>query len=618
MYRSRAVPTGSDPVPLSWRTRLWAAAILLLSLAFALLWSHYKLFWVDELLEFYTDSKPTAAAIVFGQLHYPFSLEPPGFHLLLHFLGRVFPAHPEFGSRLISILSLSVTEICVFRITLRLTAQANTALLAMALPLLFVTIDYAPEARVYSLLAALFALAILSYQSAIEETGRSRALALAGLFASLSAAILVHYYSILFPLPILAGEAVRTLRRRRVDWPLLLVLAAACAMFALNLPFLKPLHEIQANYYNTGETRAAMIPFTYLWLLCHFKVYFYLTYLWSYRAQFISYRLTDACLIAFVLLVFFRILRPARDSASLPVLIAVMGGFFLPVANVLMAHYATHAYVPRYSLPAIVSISILLSLLLERPLRRPRIFAIVLTLVLGVSSLYAAYNIHHQRAVTRLERAEFVSNPELVEELAAAARSPSLCAGRAPLPELAVLPATDVQPVGRRHRLTAARALPDVPQYDQPVRPQHRSHDETPHNNLRDRGGNTGTAPLPDLQRPRGRVDRPGADMPGPARRAARHSAGGHSLPGELPGRPHERRRRGLRPGSSVMPQWMAKVLNESPNHGIHSQPENIHNTVRTRSTHSWGSLASGSRLGTSRVNSANCNIASHRVNLCA
>ena len=419
MYRSRAVPTGSDPVPLSRRTRLCAAAILLLSLAFALLWSHCKLFWVDELLEFYTDSKPTAAAIVFGQLHYPFSLEPPDFHLLLHFLGRVFPAHPEFGSRLISILSLSVTEICVFRITLRLTAQANTALLAMALPLLFVTIDYAPEARVYSLLAALFALAILSYQSAIEETGRSRALALAGLFASLSAAILVHYYSILFPLPILAGEAVRTLRRRRVDWPLLLVLAAACAMFALNLPFLKPLHEIQANYYNTGETRAAMIPFTYLWLLCHFKVYFYLTYLWSYRAQFISYRLTDACLIAFVLLVFFRILRPARDSASLPVLIAVMGGFFLPVANVLMAHYATHAYVPRYSLPAIVAISILLSLLLERPLRRPRIFAIVLTLVLGVSSLYAAYNIHHQRAVTRLERAEFVSNPELVKELAA-------------------------------------------------------------------------------------------------------------------------------------------------------------------------------------------------------
>jgi hypothetical protein len=419
MYRNRAVPTGSDPVQLSWRTRLWAAAILILSLVFVLLWSHYKLFWIDELLEFYTDSRPSAAAIVFGQLHYPFSLEPPGFHLLLHFIGRLFPAHAELGSRLISILSLLITEICVFRITLRLTAQANTALVAMALPFLFVTVDYAPEARVYSLLAALFALALFSYQSAIDDTGGSRTLALAGLFASLSAAILVHYYGILFPLPILAGEAARTLRRRRFDWPLLLVMTASCAMFALNLPFLKPLHEIQANYYNTGETQATMIPFTYLWLVGHFKVYYYLTYLWTYRVQFFSYRITDACLIVFVLLVFVRVLRPARYSAGLPVLVAVLGGFFLPVANVLVAHYATHAYVPRYSLPAIVSISILLSLLLQRPLRHPHVFAAVLTLVLGVSSLYAAYNVHHQRAVTQFHRAEFSLTPALLAELAA-------------------------------------------------------------------------------------------------------------------------------------------------------------------------------------------------------
>jgi hypothetical protein len=43
----------------------------------------------------------------------------------------------------------------------------------------------------------------------------------------------------------------------------------------------------------------------------------------------------------------------------------------------------------------------------------------VLTLVLGVSSLYAAYNIHRQRAITRLERAEFVSTPQLLAELSA-------------------------------------------------------------------------------------------------------------------------------------------------------------------------------------------------------
>jgi len=419
MHRSRVVPTGSSSIPLSRSTRVCAAAILLLSLASALLWSHYKLFWVDELLEFYTDSKPSAAAIIFGQLHYPFSLEPPAFHLLLHFVDRLFPAHPEFGSRLISILSLLVTEICCFRITYRLKAQANAALVAMALPFLFVTIDYAPEARIYSLLAALFALAILSYQSAIDDTGGSRAFALAGLFASLSAAILVHYYGLLLPLPILAGEAARTLRRRRVDWPLLVMIAGSFAMFGLNLPFLKPLHEIQANYYNTGEARATMMPFTYLWLVLHFKVYYYLSSFQNYRTQVLYYLITDALLITVTILVFFRILRLAKESAHLPVLLAVLGGFFLPVANVLAAHFVTHAYAPRYSLPAVVSISILAALLLERPLRHPLIFAAALLLVLGAASHYAAYNIRRQRAETRLARTQFGFAPALLAELAA-------------------------------------------------------------------------------------------------------------------------------------------------------------------------------------------------------
>jgi 4-amino-4-deoxy-L-arabinose transferase-like glycosyltransferase len=384
-----------------------------------LLWSHYKLFWVDELLEFYTDSKSSAAAIIFGQLHYPFSLEPPAFHLLLHFMERLFPAHPELGSRLISILALLVIEFCVFRITFRLTAQANAALIAMALPFLFVTIDYAPEARVYNLLAALFALAILSYQSAIEDTGGSRVFALAGLFASLSAAILIHYYGLLLPLPILAGEMVRTLRLRRIDWALLVVIAGSFAMFGLNLPFLKPLHEIQANYYNTGEARSTMIPFTYLWLVLHFKVYYYLSSFQNYRTQVLYYLITVACLVTVTMLVFFRILRPARIDARLPVLLTVLCGYFLPVANVLVAHYVTHAYVPRYSLPAVVSLSILAALLLEPLLRHPLIFTAALLLVLGEASHYAAYNIQRQRAETRLARTEFGFAPALRAELAA-------------------------------------------------------------------------------------------------------------------------------------------------------------------------------------------------------
>ena len=52
------------------RTTLAVFCLTLITTAVCcLVWSHARLFWVDELLEYYTDTKPTAYAILLGQWH---------------------------------------------------------------------------------------------------------------------------------------------------------------------------------------------------------------------------------------------------------------------------------------------------------------------------------------------------------------------------------------------------------------------------------------------------------------------------------------------------------------------------------------------------------------------
>src|ERR1035441_8448101 len=110
--------TVGAPARLSPATLLAATAILVSSFVLVLLSIHYKLFWGDELLGYYSDAKPSIGAILFGQRYYPFSLDPPAFHILLYLMHKLLPAAaPEFSSRILSALFLLVTEVCVFRIT---------------------------------------------------------------------------------------------------------------------------------------------------------------------------------------------------------------------------------------------------------------------------------------------------------------------------------------------------------------------------------------------------------------------------------------------------------------------------------------------------------------------
>jgi 4-amino-4-deoxy-L-arabinose transferase-like glycosyltransferase len=299
--------------------------------------------------------------------------------LLEHLLDRIAPSHPEFSARMLSALCLPVTQLCVFWATLRLTGKQRPALFAMALPCLLATFEYAAEARVYSVLAALFAVAIVRYQAAIQPGAKQRILALLGVCCSLSAATLCHYYGLFLVFPFLCGEAVRFAQRRRVDWAMAAVLAISLSVFVLNLPFMHALHEIQAHYYDTGETAWRMIPLTYAWFVAPDGVYFL-------AATQMGWRLLVpgvTCVVLAFFLAFFRHWRRMGDPNIAPMYAVLAGGCLLPVVNLAVAHFFTHAYVPRYSLPGAATLSIALGVMLASWLRRRWSFALAM-LILGV------------------------------------------------------------------------------------------------------------------------------------------------------------------------------------------------------------------------------------------
>ncbi len=400
-----------DGCGVSWRglrlsTRIWFSTTLLATAVLCLLWSHWKLFWVDELLEYTTDTKPTFAAVFRGQLRAPFSLEPPAFHLLLHALHRVIPS-AELASRLPSMAALLGVQICVFFLSLRWRGEQQQAVAAMLLPLVLVTVDYGPEARVYEVLTVCLAAALLSWQRAVSGRG-ARGWALTGLGVALGGAMLVHYYGVLAAVPLFAGEAVRTAQRRRVDWPVVLTLLAGVGCLLLDLPFERALAPFRLHYYATGETSWLKVPVTYSWFALHW---------WIYAK---GARLLPLCMAAAIVLFGVALLQVAaaavgrRKRGPVRMDAALLAAALLPIAGLVLAQVA-RAYVPRYSLPAVVGLAVLLPAVVFDYVRGHAARSAVCVLLLFAGAAYGTHQIVRAKREGAARMAELRSLPAQAE-----------------------------------------------------------------------------------------------------------------------------------------------------------------------------------------------------------
>jgi hypothetical protein len=389
-----------------------AFVIVVFTFGLSLYYSASKKLWSDEVIELLSDSKTSFARIIYDQAHYPFSLDPPASHLFLHALLSLAPHHTVLLMRLPSMLGLAVIQLALCVFTWRLLRHGGAAVVATALPACLVTIDYSSEARVYSLFAMCFALALIAYQAALLLSGRRRIAALLGLFISLGTGMLLHYYGIFLPVPMLAGELYRWRRKDRVDKPMMAVLLGVYLVMILNLPYIAAGHVVQTHYFK-GQAKWSEIIWTFLFFVIHFGIY-----QTNLVERLLAFPLTALAIVAIPWFAVRRWRCTPRDSSHTAMLVALIVAFLLPFPYVALAHLVTHGYSPRYGLPSVVAVAVLLPLI-ALPLLQKRVVAATLVIcVLLIATVY----VHHHVAMLRVEAAtsdrELKLSPEVQAEIA--------------------------------------------------------------------------------------------------------------------------------------------------------------------------------------------------------
>jgi hypothetical protein len=172
-------------------------------------------------------------------------------------------------------------------------------------------------------------------------------LSLAGLSLSLAAALSCHYYAILTFGPLIAGEAVRSVSRRRLDFGVWIALGVGLIPLAIFLPLIKAARGYSHNF----------------WAKPH----------WADMIEFYQRLLTPALLPLFAVIILLGIFSLARSANlrsstiepanSVPIheIAAAVGFALLPVAAVILAKTITGAFTDRYAMPAVIGVSILLA-----------------------------------------------------------------------------------------------------------------------------------------------------------------------------------------------------------------------------------------------------------------
>lgn len=209
------------------RLLLWTLAVVLPAMALST--SAARPLWYDELYTYYVAREPSIGA-VFTALLAGADTNPPVDYLLRHLSLRAFGDTP-IAFRLPSVLAF-IVGLFAIHAYVRPRVSRTAAVAAFVLPVATLAAFYSIEGRAYALLFASAALALLAWQRAIELPRSPFRLLL--LVAGLSVGPFTHYFGVLNYLPVVAGEAWRSVKRRQIDWPI----AAAILASLLALPLL--------------------------------------------------------------------------------------------------------------------------------------------------------------------------------------------------------------------------------------------------------------------------------------------------------------------------------------------------------------------------------------------
>ncbi|MBU6480053.1 MAG: glycosyltransferase family 39 protein [Nitrospirae bacterium] len=301
-----------------------------------------KPMWNDELFTYFIAQAPSLSgiwsALLTGADQNPFP-----FYVLTRWSLGLFGVN-EWALRLPEMIGVWGAGVCLFHIV----AHRSSSLYGfVAMIFLFGTGAnfYSYEARPYGLVLAFASASWLSWQAATER--RVRWLPLLGLFGSLAAALCSHYYAVLVFVPLGIAELVRSYDRRRVDWAIWLAMGGALSPLLVFIPVIEKARTYAKGFWALPSWQS--IPETYSLLLMPAPLMLMLVLIFAGILAVAHVQHVDA--------------RASVNASAIPAheLAVALGYVSFPVIAVAVAMSVTGAFVPRYALPTVLGVSVLVA-----------------------------------------------------------------------------------------------------------------------------------------------------------------------------------------------------------------------------------------------------------------
>jgi len=322
--------------------------------------------WYDEL-----SSRWFGEAASLGEFvnHVRAGVEPtPPLYLITQYLSVHFIGWGEWVGRVPSMAGYGVSLIFLYLFVAR-RLDAIGGATAMAVMILSGSIYYAQEARPYGLVFGCASLAMWSWQMYIEKgLARHAALCVMALFTAGS----LHYYAVLLSVPFGLAELVRIWQRRRIDWKILLAVAAPGIALLVHLPLIRMFLGKQSNPAYTWSKPVLTFPAKFWLRALEPGVFVFvcvvILLVWIWRSQAVKPVET----------------KPAKFSLPDAELMLLIGFVLIPAAGTIFAKLVTNAMAPRYVFSAVLGFSALAAHLLARvEPAAGRVWVLLLLLVAG-------------------------------------------------------------------------------------------------------------------------------------------------------------------------------------------------------------------------------------------
>ena len=349
---ARGLQSFHDAIKPALFTRRVAIVISLYSALYfsdVLLRSSEKYFWYDELFTLHFSRIANFQAL-WNALKSGIDFNPPFFYEVTRLANSCF-GEGLIATRLPEILGFWIFSLSLFRFVYH-RAGVLAGSIAMLLPMTTGAYYYAYEARPHAIVLGFCGLALISWQYANDSPPHRRKAGLITLGASLFGTFMMHCYALAILGPFAAVEIFRTVRSRRFDWPMWLVLfAPALASSIVYVPLFASYKKLEqaASFSELAPAGWTQVGFFYLFLF-------------------------RPCMLVLVAMMLIFALSALPGISALPTerkklprkisedALLALAFILLPIAGVALAKIIHGPFFHRYFMSALAGISILIGL----------------------------------------------------------------------------------------------------------------------------------------------------------------------------------------------------------------------------------------------------------------